>query len=156
MGILYRYTAVLFIAVFGSVPASAQGEIAKRLIGTWRLVAVVDQTGNSPRGPHPTGYIHYDPAGVMSVQIMPDWERPKFSFGQATPEQAKAALQGYTAYFGTYSVNEETATVTHHRTGNINPGDMGDFVRQVEFHDNRLILRSLDTNNLNTWERVTK
>jgi hypothetical protein len=92
----------------------------------------------------------------MSVQIQPDWERPKFSFGKSTPEQAKAALEGYTAYFGTYLIDEQTATVTHRRTGNINPGDMGDFLRKVEFRDNRLILRSLDTNNLNTWERVTK
>ena len=54
-----------------------------------------------------------------------------------------------------FTVDEQAATVTHHRTGNINPGDMGDFVRKVEFRDNRLILRSLDTNNLNTWERVS-
>jgi hypothetical protein len=68
------------------------------------------------------------------------------------PEQAKAALQGYSAYFGTYSVNERTATVTHHSTGNINPGDMGDFVRHVEFRDNLLILRS-ETNSVITWDR---
>ncbi len=139
-----------------SCEAFAQGDIAKRVVGTWRLVDIVDDKGQPTRGPRPTGYIHYDPSGVMSVQIQPDWERPKFSFGKSTPEQAKAALQGYTAYFGTYSVDEKTATVTHHRAGNINPGDMGDFVRKVEFRDSRLILRSLDTNNLNTWERVGK
>jgi hypothetical protein len=32
---------------------------------------------------------------------------------------------------------------------------MGDFVRQVEFRGNLLILRS-ETNNLITWERVSK
>jgi Lipocalin-like domain len=72
--------------------AWAQGDIAKRLIGTWRLVEMVNDKGNPARGPHPTGYIHYDNSGVMSVQIQPDWERPKFSFGKSTPEQAKAAL----------------------------------------------------------------
>jgi hypothetical protein len=61
----------------------------------------------------------------MSVQIMPDWAMPKFSYGKATPKQAKAALEGYPAYFG----HQQTAPVTHHRTSNINPGDMGDFVR---------------------------
>jgi hypothetical protein len=135
--------------------AWAQGDIAKRLIGTWRLVDMVNEKGQPARGPNPTGYIHYDPSGVMSVQIQPDWERPKFSFGKSTPEQAKAALEGYTAYFGTYLIDEQAATVTHRRTGNINPGDMGDFVRKVEFRDNRLILRS-ETNNTITWERVTK
>jgi hypothetical protein len=73
----------------------------------------------------------------------------------ATPEQAKAAFEGYSAYFGTYFVDEATATVTHRRTGNINPGDMGDFVRKVEFRENLLILCS-ETNNTITWERVTK
>jgi hypothetical protein len=116
---------------------------------------MVNDKGNPVRGPHPTGYIHYDPSGVMSVQIQPDWERPKFSFGKSTPEQAKAALEGYSAYFGTYFVDEQAATVTHRRTGNINPGDMGDFVRKVEFRDSRLILRS-ETNNVITWERVTQ
>jgi hypothetical protein len=91
----------------------------------------------------------------MSVQIMRDWERPKFSFGKSTPEQAKAVLQGYSAYFGTYLVNESGSVVTHHRTGNINPGDTGDFVRQVEFRGNLLILRS-ETHNLITGARVSK
>jgi hypothetical protein len=152
-----RALALIFVlASQFSGEAFAQGDLAKRIVGTWRLVDIVDDKGQPARGLHPTGYIHYDPSGVMLVQIQPDWERPKFSFGKSTPEQAKAALQGYTAYFGTYSVDEQTVTITHHRTGNINPGDMGDFVRKVEFRDNRLILRSLDTNNLNTWERVGK
>jgi Lipocalin-like domain len=135
--------------------AWAQGDLAKRLIGTWRLVDIVDDKGKPARGPNPTGYIHYDLSGIMSVQIQPDWERPKFSFGKSTPEQAKAALEGYTAYFGTYLVDEQTAT-SHIAARDINPGDMGDFVRKIEFRDNRLILRSLDTNNVNTWERVSK
>ena len=139
-----------------ATPATAQGEVAKRLVGTWRLVSIDDQSGKALRGPRPTRYIHYDSSGIMSVQIMPDWERPKFSLGKSTPEQAKAAIEGYTAYFGTYSVDEQTSTVTHHRTGNINPADMGDFVRRAEFKDNRLILRSRETNNLITWERVSK
>src|SRR5215510_9192537 len=153
---LHTLALILMLASqFGS-EAVAQGDIAKRLVGTWRLVDVVDENGRQVRGPRPTGYLHYDPSGVMSVQIQSDWERPKFSLGKSTPEQAKAALDGYTAYFGTYSVDEQTATVTHHRTGNINPGDMGDFFRKVEFRDNRLVLRSRDTNNLITWERDAK
>ena len=148
----------LIVYLASQIPdhAQAQGEIAKRLVGTWRLVEMVNDQGKPVRGPKPIGYLHYDAAGIMSVQIQPDWERPKFSFGKSTPEQAKAALEGYTAYFGTYIVDEGTATVTHRRTGNINPGDMGDFVRKAEFRDNLLILRSQDTNNLITWERVTK
>ena len=93
----------------------------------------------------------------MAAQIMPDWERPKFGLGKATPEEAKAALDGYSAYFGTYSVNELTATVTHRRVGNINAGDMGDWVRKIEFREpDRLILKTQGTNNQIIWERVSK
>jgi hypothetical protein len=70
----------------------------------------------------------YDPYGNMAVQIMPDRERPKFAVNKATPEEAQAALLGYTAYFGTYSVDPVASTVTHHRQGNINPGGIGDYV----------------------------
>ena len=47
----------------------AQVDLAKQLIGTWRLVDIVDEKGKQTRGPNPTGYIHYDPSGIMSVQI---------------------------------------------------------------------------------------
>jgi hypothetical protein len=40
----------------------------------------------------------------MAVQIMPDRDRPKFANSQPTPDEAKSALVGYTAYFGTYTV----------------------------------------------------
>jgi Lipocalin-like domain len=144
--------ACVCVFPWGNAPAAAEGEAAKRLIGTWRLVSFY-QAGKSPRGANPTGYLHYDSSGVMSVQIMPDWERPKFSFGKSTPEQAKAAIEGYTAYFGNWTVDEHTATVTHRRTGNINPGDMGDFVRRFEFRNDLLILQS-ETNSTITWQRV--
>ena len=88
---------------------------------------------------------------------MPDWERPKFSLSQATPEQAKAALDGYSAYFGSYAVDEQTAIVTHYRKGNVNPGDMGELVREIHFRaPNRLILKSRNTNNQIVWERASK
>jgi hypothetical protein len=154
-----RWALVLILACVSALFSNAtltiaQGDVAKRLIGTWRLVSIDDPSGRPLRGANPTGYLHYDPSGIMSVQIMPGWERPKFSLGKSTPEQAKAAIEGYTAYFGNWIVDEKAAIVTHRRTGNINPGDTGDFVRRVEFRDDLLVLRSRETNNLITWQRV--
>jgi hypothetical protein len=64
-------------------------------------------------------------------------------------------LAGYTAYFGTYTIDEAARTVTHHRTGNLNPGGLGDFVRRYEFvTEDRLILRPLESTNALTWERL--
>ena len=50
-------------------------------------------------------------------------------------------MNGYVAYFGTYEVDAEAATVTHHRQRHINPDlDGVDVVRYFQFSDNRLTL----------------
>ena len=130
----------------------------KQLVGTWRLVKY-DQGGKPApsRGPKPTGIIVYDGRRNMSVQIMPDRKRPKFAGSEPTPEEAKEALYGYIAYFGTFEINESAQTVTHHRQGNIDPGGVGvDFVRKYRFETpDRVVLSPVEgpARDL-TWERV--
>ena len=145
----------LILGVHGH--SSAQSDTAKRFVGTWRLVSITAAGKEDPsRGPHPTGLIIYDTKGNMAVQIQPDRPRHKYADAEPSSEEAKAALAGYTAYFGTYSIDERVGTVTHHRTGNIDPGGMGDFVRRYEFVGaNRLILRPVENQNALTWERVS-
>jgi len=75
---------LLQLAVGVAAAQDKPGEITKRLIGTWRLVAYIDEKDQPIRGPRPTGLIFYDAAGNMAAQIMPDRERPKFKFGEAT------------------------------------------------------------------------
>ena len=136
--------------------SATPSDTAKRLVGTWRLVSITTDGQPDPnRGPHPTGLITYTAQGSMAVQIMPDQARPPFAGTHPTPDEAQAALTGYTAYFGTYTIDEAARTVTHHRTGNINPGGLGDFVRRYEFvTEDRLILRPLESTNALTWERL--
>ena len=91
----------------------------------------------------------------MAAQIMPDRDRPKFGFREATPEQAKDVLSDYTAYFGTYSIDTDARIIRHYRKGNINPGQMGELVRRFEFAEGgRLILRPAESNNRLIWERA--
>ncbi|MBI4522007.1 MAG: lipocalin-like domain-containing protein [Gemmatimonadetes bacterium] len=137
-----------------SQPQSAgQTEINRRFIGTWRLVSIESGTPNPSRGPRPIGYIYYDATGHMAVQIMPDRARPSWS-GSPTPEQARDAITGYTAYFGTYTVDERAQTVTHHREGSLTPGEV-DFVRKFEFAPgDRLILMPVNSTSRLTWERI--
>jgi hypothetical protein len=125
-----------------TAPASDE---AKRFIGTWRLVS--DSS---------TGLMYYDGFGNMAAQVMPNRARPKYAGAQPTPDEAKEALTGYLAYFGSYSVNERAHTITHHRKGNINPGQIGDdAVRRYEFvPGDRLILTPIDSGNRITWERA--
>ena len=99
--------------------------VADKLVGTWRLVSIESSNKETQRlrGLHPTGVLNYDKAGRMAGQIMPDRKRRIFTGPTSpitgspapTPDEASDALAGYTAYFGTYSVDERAATVTHRR-----------------------------------------
>ena len=73
---------------------------------------------------------------------------------EPTPEEAKAALAGYVAYFGSYTVDEERRVVTHHRQGSVQPGDTADLVRGYELVGDRLTLRPPGTSYQVIWERI--
>ena len=146
---------ILCSAIFVVANLAHAQDAAKRLVGTWRLVDIKNNGKMDHRGPRPTGLIYYDANGNMAAQIMPDRPRPKFAGSQPTPQEAKEALAGYTAYFGTYTVDEKAGTVTHYRKGNINPGDPKVVVRRYEFvSPDRIILRPVESKDALTWERV--
>ena len=149
-------TWILLSTIFVIANVAHAQDAAKRLVGTWRLLEIKGGDGKMDhRGPRPTGLIYYDAGGNMAVQIMPDRPRHKFAGSQPTPQEAKEALAGYTAYFGTYTVDEKAGTVTHYRKGNLNPGDLNAVVRRYEFvSPDRIILRTVESNDALTWERV--
>ncbi len=118
---------------------------AKRFLGTWRLISATS-----------TGLMYYDILGNMAAQVMPNRVRPKYAGAQPTPDEAREAITGYLAYFGTYTVDERTHTIAHHRKANINPGQVGDdAVRRYEFAPGDLvILTPVDSGNQIVWERA--
>ena len=160
---------IVTVALTGAI-AQEQGRtsttVADKLVGTWRLVSIEssDKEAQRLRGLHPTGLLTYDRTRHMAAQIMPDRKRriftgpssPIYASPAPTPDEANDALLGYTAYFGTYSVDERSATVTHRREGNINPGALGNFVRRYKFiSDDKVQLIPLENeDNLLTWERI--
>ena len=89
----------------------------------------------------------------MVVQVAPNRLRAKAG-SEPTPEEAKAALAGYVAYFGTYSIDPQARTVTHHREGSVQPGDVADLVRGYEFVGERLILSPPGSTYQVVWERI--
>jgi hypothetical protein len=126
----------------------------QRLIGSWRHIgSTVDGKPRPGQGAHPKGIIIYDAHGYMACQVAPDRETARGG-DRPTAEEAKAALEGHIAYFGTYSVDEKARTVTHHRQGSVQPGDKGDLVRGYEFSGDRLILRPAGTTAEVVWERI--
>jgi hypothetical protein len=123
--------------------------IASQLIGTWRMISVEERRPNGevvePRyGSHPSGYIMYDTTGHVAVQIMKPG-RARFASNdaaQATVTEAKAAFDGYGAYFGTYEINEAEGYVVHHVEGSVFPNYVGtDQKRGFELSGDQLILK---------------
>lgn len=137
------------------------GPDAQRFVGGWRMVsALTNGQVNPARGPSPTGIIFYDATGWMSVQIQGDHPPIELSGEAPSPAESHVALSTYWAYFGRYSVDEQARTVTHHRTGSVNPGwhHHPDYVRAYEFlGPDRVVLRPQSparNGNALVWERL--
>ena len=136
---------------------SASASDRATFVGTYRLVftEVKDAKGQWSRTPNfnSIGYITYADTGHMGVHIMPR-NRARFAENQPTPDEALAAIRGYTAYFGPFTVDENRKIVTHHRIGTIRPGQPPPFLRYYEFTGDRLILTPVPANN-GTREEAT-
>ena len=130
-------TARTGVSAMAASTAAAQGTMndTAKFAGTYALVTIEqkDASGKWTQTPdfNSNGYIIYAPTGQMAVHI-----QPKIRLKVSTPptgEEAKAAITGYTAYFGAYTVDEKEKFVVHHRVGQINPGGEVDAKRFYDF-----------------------
>ena len=104
------------------------GSLRDGLVGTWELASVELRDGAGVLLPPPEapafgsagaiGLLICDAAGQIGLAIMQQ-NRPKYD--QPTPEQAMADLEGYTAFFGTYTVNETDGLLTTQIQGSRDP-----------------------------------
>jgi lipocalin-like protein len=134
-------------------PSTAQGaSISDRFIGAWRLVSVETIRPNGEviypyYGKHPEGLLIYDRNGWMSVQIISDpkptvpRESSRESFLAAPANEKVLAIDGYYAYYGTWTVDSSSSTITHHIQQSLYPGERGETgERHFSFEGNRLTL----------------
>jgi len=115
---------------------------AKTFAGTWRLSDAYAETEAGrrafPLGDGAHGLIIYDEAGYMSAQLMSAGRRrlSKRDLDEVPLEEFKEAYLGYTAYYGTFSLNLEEGTVTHHVEGSLAAVWVGgDQLRYFAFED---------------------
>jgi hypothetical protein len=135
----------------GKAPKPASS-LRDEMIGTWKLESRVTKKPDGSVSPLPgwdgaPGYIAYEPNGFMSVQFM-QLHRTK-----------ESGATGYTAYFGTFTVDESSKTVTHHIIGDVNPDGVGaDQPREVVLHGDGLSLYIRNANspnvNINSFQRM--
>ena len=123
--------------------------IKEKFVGTWRLVSYEYRKASGeltyPMGHNMMGLLFYDTAGNMAGQLMnPD--RLQFANGdkfRGAPEEIKRAFEGYTAYYGTYQIDEEEGCINHRVEASLYPNWIGGVQKRFyEFAGERLILRT--------------
>lgn len=119
---------------------SRKTPMKEKLLGAWRLAWVEEEQsdGTMKKYSDRAGTLLYTPDGHMSVQIM-------LPEGQNVPEHnpVKYDRGSYEAYFGTYEVDEQAHTVTHHVEGSLVRTLIGKNLSRVyRFADGQLILKS--------------
>jgi hypothetical protein len=149
--------ALITVVAFGVSQAQSAGKkdagtgsAKEKLIGAWSLAWMEEPgaDGNLNRITNRKGALLYTRDGHMSVQIM-------FPTSESTLSN-DYVREGYEASFGSYEVNEETHTVTHHVEGSITHGLVGKALPRVyQFSDGYLIIKSTrpDERWSVTWER---
>ncbi|MEO0368086.1 MAG: lipocalin-like domain-containing protein [Pseudomonadota bacterium] len=132
---------ILLLNFYGT--ALGQNDMMNRFVGSWFLhkIEVIGENGEwrlarGSLGESPIGILTYDDKGNMTAQLV-HADRYDIDLGKTNDE----VVGGYVAYYGTYEIDEESETVTHHRTAHINPvfGDLS-VVRYYQFESDKLSL----------------
>ena len=154
----------LMLSVSAAFGADSAADLQKKFVGSWKLISIQGVNGNNT---DVVGMITYDYSGHMAVQIVRG-TRTAFPKGRAnaSDQEKAAALDSYTAYYGTYTFEPQNHIVIHHLQGSLTPGQIGqDNIRYFELEGNRLTLSVAndgkggriprkDTTAHLTWERL--
>jgi ketosteroid isomerase-like protein len=150
--------------------ATSNPNARDRLMGTWRLVSAGTLRSDGSfepypeYGPHPIGYLIYDPTGHMCVSLSnpdhPHWANPE----KPTDAEKLRSYDTFFAYCGTYEIREKEGRVIHRPQMGSWPHYIGtDQNRDFRFEGNRLILSGEETppggerrRYRITWERVNQ
>lgn len=132
----------------------------ERFIGAWRLIGFEeDGPGGEvvyPYGKDAAGLLVYDPSGRMSVQIM---RRDRSALSsvewQSIPaEEIKKTLEGFTAFFGSYEVDDAHNTVLHRVEGHVLPDSVGKVLRREFAFSGDILTLKPSPNRRVVWQRI--
>jgi Lipocalin-like domain len=114
-------TKFLLALAFGlavSGPAFAQKTMKEQIVGAWTLVSVTSATDDGkegqPFGPSPKGTIIFSSDGHFSL-FQSRAEIPKIAANdraKATSEEAQAIVASTIAYYGAYSIDENSKVMS--------------------------------------------
>lgn len=159
-------SALVFLLV-ALTAAATDSPAPAGLVGTWRLVAFEDVAKGQTihrYGEKPLGLFVYTADGHVTIQIanpanpkcVPPGKKisPRGTQESAlpicNPPEMQALLEGYVAYWGTYTVDTAAGVVVHHVESDASGGYAGtDQVRPFRLEGDRLVI-----GDDKTWRRV--
>jgi hypothetical protein len=142
--------------------------LSATLPGTWQLLSRIDVTASGERRPEPSlgedpvALLIYDRSGHFAAQFMRRDRSAAVPDGPSGARNNSRAQGGYDAYFGTYTVDDDAATVTQRLLGALSGENVGSVLtRAMEVRGDALIIR-LETTAADgtavtrtlTWRRV--
>ncbi len=138
---MHRHNISAAIAVFAlglafpSAAAAQQRTLKQQLIGAWSYVSSTAKAadGGPLWGQNPKGLFILTEDGHFSWQVFRS-DRPKFASNNrlnATAEELKVTNQGSLAYFGTYTVDEATKTITFSTGASTYPNGEGEVLKRI-------------------------
>jgi hypothetical protein len=160
--------ALVLCALTNTSQAQSPTDVARRFIGTWRLVSWTQRLADGTTRPDPrnVGYIIYGDVGYVCYASMAANRTPWKSENRPTPEEALAAMGvPFNSYCARVEVHADEGFVLHHAEVDKAPNMIGRArKRWFTFQGtNRLALR-MDPSELTPpvvestllWERVQK
>ena len=123
-------------------------DLATAILGVWKLKSRedVDDEGKTRvdpfLGPSPLGIVCFA-SGYFAAQFMKrDRSHQENQALRAQSKNNTAGVNGYDAYFGTYSIDQAAGTLATHLEGSISPENIGGtFVRTVRVVGNELVIQ---------------
>jgi hypothetical protein len=129
--------------------------LAAAILGIWKLKSRedVDDAGQIQidpfLGPGPLGILCFGPTHFAAQFMKRDRSQQETVLERAPAANNTAGVDGYDAYFGSYSVDEIAGTLTTYLEASISPANIGaTYVRDVRVAADELFIR-LSTTALN-------
>ena len=123
--------------------------LSKLIVGSWEVLSRVDRTEDGVEveepslGTDPVALIYYDASGRFAAQFM---KRSADAVAESLAARAapnnSRAVNGYDAYFGTYTVDDAKGQVTQTLTGALSRENVGMVLtREMAVEGDRLVIR---------------
>ena len=151
---------VATVVAVGGLAVSVRGQTRSdtSLAGSWLLRAVERRAIAGGRIANPRGLLVFDTAGHV-CEIVTTADRPSYAGAQATAEQALAAFDSYTGFWGSYRI-ESGGRLLYRPEAAVNPNLVGqEVVRTYETAGDELSVTAggsepLETGTRWVWMRV--